>query len=533
MVELPFAAGSPYVTTDSWVLPSGATNFTAFVNCSTDKSQGACYFPNSTEVPALSNITLTLVDNVAPALSEISGTLANAAAHAQTVGGTQTFGFSAKDADSGVLAATLTLTPQGSGAPYTKTIASQCTYEAWNACPISQNVSPFTVPTAALKDGTYAVSLSLTDAAGNVNSESLGTIATDNAPVNTSLPSVLTPETVQVGSGVAAQPGEWTAPAEAGTIGYAYQWERCDSHGEDCAPITGAQSLTYTPTQGDQEHALRVQVTARDDDGATSAMSAPTSMIPSPEKPATTPPAPEPPSTAPGVSVPSTPAPSASASAGVSAGPGAPNGTPASETAQIRLSVPRTITRSYPQRALTITGGLLDTQEHPINGATLDVLEQTAGSGQSHVIAHARTGSDGSFAVHVPNGPSRAIQIAYRAFTNETGYAAQATISETVQASVKLTITPGHTRPTGTIILSGKVQGPIPHHGAIVELLVHYHGAWEPFRTPRTNSKGRFKVAYQFQGAIGRFPFRIKIPAGQANFPYTSGYSNTVNISTE
>jgi hypothetical protein len=79
----------------------------------------------------------------------------------------------------------------------------------------------------------YTVELSVTDAAGNLANEQLGTVASLNAPANTSAPSILAPETVQVGSGVTAQPGESTAPAEAGTIGYAYQWERCDSHGEE------------------------------------------------------------------------------------------------------------------------------------------------------------------------------------------------------------------------------------------------------------------------------------------------------------
>jgi hypothetical protein len=66
----------------------------------------------------------------------------------------------------------------------------------------------------------------------------------------------------------------------------------------------------------------------------------------------------------------------------------------------------------------------------------------------------------------------------------------------------------------------------------IVELLVHYRGAWQPFRTPRTDGRGRFSARYQFQGAVGRFPFRAEAPSGQAGFPYVQGHSSTVTVST-
>jgi hypothetical protein len=61
---------------------------------------------------------------------------------------------------------------------------------------------------------------------------------------------------------------------------------------------------------------------------------------------------------------------------------------------------------------------------------------------------------------------------------------------------------------------------------------VHYRGQWDPIRVPRTNSNGYFHIEYQFQHAIGRFPFLIEIPNGQTNYPYTNGYSNTINITT-
>ena len=123
------------------------------------------------------------------------------------------------------------------------------------------------------------------------------------------------------------------------------------------------------------------------------------------------------------------------------------------------------------------------------------------------------------------------IVLAYRAFT-DAGYAAQANIRESVAAGVQLRIAPRRTTPNGTIILTGKVQGPIPPKGALVDLLVYYRRHWEPFHTTRTDRDGRFTVVYQFEGAVGRFPFRAEAPQGQARFPYSGGYSNVIDVAT-
>jgi hypothetical protein len=124
------------------------------------------------------------------------------------------------------------------------------------------------------------------------------------------------------------------------------------------------------------------------------------------------------------------------------------------------------------------------------------------------------------------------IEVTYRAFSADTLYSAEAKIEESVGAGVQLEIAPRDTGSTGTIVLSGKVLGPIPSQGVVVELLVHYHGHWEPFRDPRTESSGHFQVVYQFQGGVGRFPFRAEVFGGQAAFPFTHGDSGLVDVTT-
>jgi hypothetical protein len=79
-----------------------------------------------------------------------------------------------------------------------------------------------------------------------------------------------------------------------------------------------------------------------------------------------------------------------------------------------------------------LTGQLTDSEAHPIAGATLDVLQQNEGSETLSLLEHAQTSPTGAFSVSVPAGPSRLIEIAYRAFSGDSAYAATATIHETV-----------------------------------------------------------------------------------------------------
>ncbi len=212
---------------------------------------------------------------------------------------------------------------------------------------------------------------------------------------------------------------------------------------------------------------------------------------------------------------------------------GAPNGSNASEGAALTLGLPRSISRPFARRALRLPGRLVNSHGQPISGATLDVIQQVAGGSSSQVVAHATTGADGSFIASVPAGPSRLIDVAYRAYTGDSAYAAQARIQESVRAGVQLSVSPRRTGSEGTITLSGQVGGPIPRQGVVVDLLVHYRGRWEPFRTPRTNSHGRFRVLYQFEGGVGRFPFRALAFGGQAGFPFSSGESGAVDVTTD
>ncbi len=416
-VELPYGGGSPYTTSESWTLPQGARDFEAYVNCTTDRSSTSCGFADANAVPALNAITLSLEDSTPPKVASVSGPLVSAATSGASVMGSQPISFTGTDVDSGVRAATLTLSPLSGGTAYVHTFdfSGECSYDSWNACALAQTVSGFPLNTDALANGAYAVSLAITDAAGNATNDALGSVTVSNPNA--------------VVSSLGALPG------------------------------VGAGS--------------RLGLT----------------------------------------------------------GTGSPNGAPASDSAHLQLGLRASIARSYSKRALRVSGRLLGADGLPITGATLDVLQRSTGS-TLELIGHARTAASGTFVADVQAGPSRMVEIAYRAFSGDSVYAATARLYESVQAGVRLTVSPRRTGSEGTIALSGRVFGPIPPQGVVVELLVHYRGRWEPFRNPRTDRHGRFRVAYQFQGGVGRFPFRALVFGSQGGFPFTPGESRTVNVTT-
>ncbi len=207
------------------------------------------------------------------------------------------------------------------------------------------------------------------------------------------------------------------------------------------------------------------------------------------------------------------------------------NGSHASESAHLTLTGRAALTRGYRASPLTLHGALSDSDGTPIAGATLEVSEHTA-DGSTRTLGQARTQSDGTFTAPVPAGPSRRLVIAYRAYSSDGRDSTSAQLRETVRTAVSLTVTPRRTSREGTITLKGRVAGPIPRAGVIVELLVHYRGQWEPFRTPRTDAHGRFRVSYRFQGALGSFPFRARVLGEQAGFPYAQGQSAAVTVRT-
>jgi hypothetical protein len=498
----------------------GGANLYAVAEC-VGASEGVSTCPADGGVDAavyLSAADIELSNSSSPTGTAFAGTLLDPNAR-----GTQELTFTAADPTGpGVYTVTAQVdgqtfysgTPDENGGACVPvgSAGGELMFDASQPCKQSESVD-LPINTATLADGQHTLKLTVGDAAQNSSVVYDGTITTQNAPANSTAPAILGPSQATVGAALSSQPGAWSAPGGAGPIAYTYQWEDCEAQGDSCAAIPGAQSATYSPAPSDVGHTLRLIVSASDNDGQASATSSATAAVPSAQG-----------------SLGALPGPG---SGGVAASAsGTSNGSGASEDAQLLLGEPRTITRSFAHRSLRVTGRLLNAQGEPIAGATLDVSQQITGATTPRLIRATTTSTDGTFTVGVPAGPSRLIELTYRAFSGDSGYAAQASIEESVGAGMQLNVTPRHTSPEGTITLSGRVLGPVPSQGVVVELLVYYRGHWEPFRDPRTDSHGHFKIIYQFQGGVGRFPFRALVFGGQSGFPYSHGESRSVDVTT-
>ena len=94
-------------------------------------------------------------------------------------------------------------------------------------------------------------------------------LAKAGSPVNSTLPTIS--GTRSVGRTLHASTGSWTGVA---ANGFSYQWSRCNSRGTGCANVFGATGETYGVRSADLHMAIRVNVTARNANGSTSATSA-------------------------------------------------------------------------------------------------------------------------------------------------------------------------------------------------------------------------------------------------------------------
>ena len=93
-------------------------------------------------------------------------------------------------------------------------------------------------------------------------------------PADQTLPAVS--GAAAVGQTLTATTGGWTNSP----TGFAYQWQRCDTGGSSCQPITGATGQTYLLVAADTGSTIRVAVTASNANGdSTPAASEPTPVV--------------------------------------------------------------------------------------------------------------------------------------------------------------------------------------------------------------------------------------------------------------
>jgi sugar lactone lactonase YvrE len=145
--------------------------------------------------------------------------------------------------------------------------------------------SPTYAVTAADLGSQVQVIVTATNSAGEASASGSSSPIIDEAlqpPVSVSAPSIA--GVTRERQTLSTSAGVWAGPEP---ISYAYQWQRCDSRGSDCADIAGATASTYALSHGDVATTVRVMVTATDSAGSTSASSAVTAIVAPLEPPVT------------------------------------------------------------------------------------------------------------------------------------------------------------------------------------------------------------------------------------------------------
>ncbi len=130
------------------------------------------------------------------------------------------------------------------------------------------------VPTSADVGHTLRVIAYAWNSVGEASAVSAATAVVTGPPADITAPTIAGP--AREGGTLTADRGEWEGTAP---ISYAYQWQRCDEHGEGCTDIEGASEATYAAVSSDVGAKLRVRVTASNSVGSASVTSAATGVV--------------------------------------------------------------------------------------------------------------------------------------------------------------------------------------------------------------------------------------------------------------
>jgi hypothetical protein len=195
---------------------------------------------------------------------------------------------------------------------------------------------------------------------------------------------------------------------------------------------------------------------------------------------------------------------------------------PSAAAVELRVRGKRTVRFG---RTVRLTGRALRPGGAPATGAEVLILE---GSGTALAeVGRATAGADGAFALALPAGTSRTLRAAFRAEPTDPALACSATARVAVRAKAKL-----RARLRGRVVrFRGRVWGPLPAKGKLLDVQAYDGGRWRKFGTARTRRDGTFRTRYRFtRGARPKtYRFRVRVPR-ETGFPYARGYSNVAKV---
>jgi hypothetical protein len=212
----------------------------------------------------------------------------------------------------------------------------------------------------------------------------------------------------------------------------------------------------------------------------------------------------------------------------------------ASPLAQLTLTGPA-VRRLPSAGAFRLGGRLLDLDGNPIPQAIVTIQTRTyfpksgATTGAWAPLGSAITDADGQFFAQIPAGASRSILVGYRPGAADQPPAAVAETNVVAPARIVVRAKRTRVRNGESVILRGRVAGPIPRGGVRVALEVREPSRWIPVATTRrlvrTSNSGSFQLAYRFRKTFRPATYRFRVVANEdSGFPFSRGASRPIDV---
>lgn len=258
-------SGSPIAGCSAQPVDSSgnATCQMSFAAASSPESLSAKYAPGSGALFGGSSSSRQLVF-VSP---DSTTTEVSASSASPQTGQNVTYTATVTPADAGPAEPSGTVQFLDGGSPISSCSSQALTVGASSStatCTVSySSTGPHTIAASYGGDGNF-----------NGSSSSAQTVTVQPPPPSNTAPPTIS-GAAQVGQRLTESHGSWSNSPTS----YSYQWEDCDSSGNNCQAISGATGQSYTLTGSDAGHTVRVVETATNSAGSAQSASAPTRAV--------------------------------------------------------------------------------------------------------------------------------------------------------------------------------------------------------------------------------------------------------------
>ena len=185
---------------------------------------------------------------------------------------------------------------------------------------------------------------------------------------------------------------------------------------------------------------------------------------------------------------------------------------------------------AYGER-LSVVGRLTLPGDNALAGVPVEVFDEKAHPGEPwRRVGIVRTNARGRFSYRPLRGPSRVLRFAYPG--SPLIQPRTAAIRLRVQAATSFHVNRRHVVNGEEVVFRGRVRGPMPEHGKLLQLQAYSRGTWRTFATPRARKRThRWRYPYRFSATRGtvRYRFRAVVPP-EAGFPFERGYSRSLHV---